>query len=98
MSIDRSNPMKTIRRLANVGSNFEECDSINEEDEDYNENLTEVNAQLPVISNDGYYWIGKDYSNTYKEDFKDLKDFSRGFFRDFPKKIICMSQKYFFLS
>ena len=85
MSIDRSNPMKTVRRLAHVGSNLEDCDSINEEDEDFNENQTEGNAYLPVISNDGYYWIGKDYSNTYKADFKDLRDFSRGFLPFFSK-------------
>jgi hypothetical protein len=30
----------------------------------------------PVISNEGYYWIGKDYSNIYRADFKDIHDFS----------------------
>jgi broad specificity polyphosphatase/5'/3'-nucleotidase SurE len=25
-----------------------------------------------------YYWIGKDYANTYREDFKDIHEFSRG--------------------
>ncbi len=39
----------------------------------------EENAELPIISYEGFYWIGKDYSNTYKEDFKDLADFSKGF-------------------
>ena len=29
-----------------------------------------------MISNEGHYWIGKDYSNTYKADFKDIADFS----------------------
>ena len=77
--------MKTVKRLAHIGSNLEDCDSINEEDEDNNEILAEENAHLPVISNDGYYWIGKDYSNTYKADFKDLRDFSRGFFTYFSK-------------
>ena len=33
---------------------------------------------IPIISNQGYYWIGKDYSNTYKADFKDIADFSHG--------------------
>jgi hypothetical protein len=35
-------------------------------------------AAKPVISNEGYYWIGKDYSNSYIADFKDIADFSRG--------------------
>jgi hypothetical protein len=51
-------------------------------DEDYDEgydikNDVEENPQLPVISsNDGFYWIGKDYANTYNADFKDIADFS----------------------
>jgi phosphatidylserine/phosphatidylglycerophosphate/cardiolipin synthase-like enzyme len=32
---------------------------------------------LPVISNEGHYWVGKDYANTYKADFKDIADFSK---------------------
>jgi hypothetical protein len=35
--------------------------------------------QPPVISSDaGYYWIGKDYYNTYKAGSKDISDFSKG--------------------
>lgn len=35
---------------------------------------------LPVLSTEYYYWEGKDYSNCYKEDFKDLEEFSKGSF------------------
>jgi hypothetical protein len=37
-------------------------------------------VDMPLISKEGYYWIGKDYSNTYKADFKDLAKFSEGIF------------------
>ena len=33
---------------------------------------------IPIISNQAYYWIGKDYTNTYNADFKDIDDFSSG--------------------
>ena len=50
-------------------------DSIENESEIENET---INPQIPTVSsNDGYYWIGKDYANTYKGDFKDVGDFSR---------------------
>ncbi len=38
----------------------------------------ENDAQPPVISNEGYYWIGKDYVNTYKGESRDIADFSTG--------------------
>ena len=63
------NPLhKLRRRSSDSGSNIsEECDSAEEE---------EI-AELPIISQEGHYWIGKDYANTYKADFKDVADFSR---------------------
>ena len=64
---------KLRRRSSRSGSDSdatEECDSVEEE---------EI-AELPIISQEGHYWIGKDYSNTYKADFKDVADFSRGIF------------------
>ena len=34
---------------------------------------------LPKNSDIGYYyWIGKDYCNSYREDFKDIHEFSKG--------------------
>ena len=27
---------------------------------------------------DNYYWIGKDYANTYKADFQNIQEFSMG--------------------
>ena len=53
-------------------------------DESQQENESELENEInlgdhepPVISNEGYYWIGKDYANTYKQDFKDVGDFSK---------------------
>ena len=58
---------KTSRTDSETDSS-EEGDSVEEE---------EI-AELPIISQEGHYWIGKDYSNTYKADFKDVADFSHG--------------------
>jgi phosphatidylserine/phosphatidylglycerophosphate/cardiolipin synthase-like enzyme len=39
--------------------------------------LSEEEIEIPtIISNEGHYWNGKDYSNIYKADFKDIADFS----------------------
>jgi hypothetical protein len=38
-------------------------------------------AELPKNSDAGYYyWIGKDYANSYREDFKDVHEFAKGNF------------------
>ncbi len=34
-----------------------------------------------------YYWIGKDYANTYREDFKDIHEFSRGIILRLNKRL-----------
>lgn len=34
--------------------------------------------EIPSISNEFYYWQGKDYSNCYKEDFKELESYAKG--------------------
>jgi len=34
--------------------------------------------EKPKIVENEYYWQGKDYSNCYKEDFKELEYFSKG--------------------
>jgi hypothetical protein len=41
---------------------------------------TNANAQLieEPIEDNGYYWIGKDYSNVYKEDIININEFSKG--------------------
>lgn len=34
--------------------------------------------ELPKKSDNGYfYWIGKDYANVYKEDFKDVHEYNK---------------------
>ena len=62
-------------------------DKDDDEDDDYHKNYNESDQEtneddekpeLPVISNEaGYYWIGKDYYNTYKSGAKNTADFSR---------------------
>lgn len=32
-------------------------------------------------SSECYYWIGKDYANTFKVDFKECADFEKGIFK-----------------
>jgi len=68
------NPLNILRRRASNASSSDES----EYHTDLEEDQVEENVQLPVISNEGYYWLGKDYSNTYKADFKDVADFSSG--------------------
>lgn len=41
-------------------------------------------VEIPQISKEFYYWQGKDYSNCYKEDFKELESFSKD---QFDRKI-----------
>ncbi|CAF0731365.1 unnamed protein product [Brachionus calyciflorus] len=35
----------------------------------------EERVERPAISNEGYYWYGKDYANNYKADFKNVEEF-----------------------
>lgn len=49
-----------------------------EEIEDHKIDESEIGYKS--FSESGYYWHGKDYANAYKEDVKDLHDFSRGLF------------------
>jgi hypothetical protein len=44
------------------------------DEEDYRNDI----ATIPTISYDGYYWVGKDYANTYKKDFQNVEDFGLG--------------------
>ena len=39
--------------------------------------FSEEEVEMPaIVSNEGYYWIGKEYTNTYKADFKDIARFA----------------------
>jgi hypothetical protein len=50
-----------------------EDDMLNQEGYNYVENLAFEDLDLPKNSDSGYYyWIGKDYSNVYREDIKDI--------------------------
>lgn len=41
--------------------------------------VDESPKELPKTKDIGYYyWIGKDYANTYQEDFKDINEFEKG--------------------
>lgn len=49
-------------------------------DHNFTENLAFEDLELPKNSHAGYYyWIGKDYSNVYHEDFKAIEYHSLGF-------------------
>jgi hypothetical protein len=74
-NVKRKSPQNPLNILRRRGSNASSSDE-SEYHTDLEEDQVEENAQLPVISNEGYYWVGKDYSNTYKADFKDIADFS----------------------
>ncbi len=39
--------------------------------------LISLEMARPDVSNEAYYWEGKDYSNCYKEDFKDLHEYAK---------------------
>ena len=55
-------------------------ESLNVNDSVNYESLDEEEVpEFPVLSNEGLYWSGKDYANTYKEDFKDVQDFAKGY-------------------
>jgi hypothetical protein len=40
--------------------------------------MADKTPEMPVISNQGYYWPGKDYANSYIEDVKNPEDFGAG--------------------
>jgi len=70
-------PLRRSGRRKSIDSNFNSEYFATDEDEYGTDNeCWEENAELPVISNEGYYWNGKDYSNCYVEDFKEIADFS----------------------
>lgn len=71
--------MNKLRRRSSDSDDSDDYSEYTDEDEDQGRHsFHEENADMPIISNEGYYWIGKDYSNSYKADFKDVADFSRG--------------------
>ena len=35
-------------------------------------------VEFPKIQNNGYYWIGKEYYNTYVEEFTDVANYLEG--------------------
>jgi hypothetical protein len=52
---------------------------VNEGFDDDTDGMLESQAELPKNSDVGYYyWIGKDYANSYKEDFKDVHEYMKG--------------------
>lgn len=76
-----------------VKDKLDEFDSSDSESEDEKDNILNpddidtasmlsINSSIyeieqPPISTEFYYWQGKDYSNCYKEDFKELESFSK---------------------
>lgn len=78
------NPLRRSGRRRSVDSNFgpdyyEDADSGDDtgtDNEAWQRDNLEGEVELPIISYEGYYWNGKDYSNAFIEDFKDIEDFS----------------------
>ena len=69
--------MRRSSRRRSIDSNLgPEFDSDSDENPTEHEIWCEKEPEFPVISNEGYYWNGKDYANSFIEDFKDLTDFS----------------------
>jgi hypothetical protein len=68
--------LSRLRRKSN-DSNYEDDEYETDTDEEGVEQFEEE-VEMPIISNEGHYWIGKDYSNTYKADFKEVNNFSTG--------------------
>ena len=61
-------------------SKSEDLDSIsdvfNSKDESESNVLDQV--EFPKIQNNGYYWIGKEYYNTYVAEFSDVANYQEG--------------------
>ncbi len=76
--------LKTVKvkknRLKDKINHRSETEDSDDDDTEANneEDLKRDIAEMPVISNEGYYWVGKDYSNCYKQDFQDIHEFSKG--------------------
>ena len=49
----------------------------NENDKDFIE-LEEIKENATNKKSEHYYWIGKDYCNTYNKDFQNIEEFSKG--------------------
>ncbi|CAF0825220.1 unnamed protein product [Brachionus calyciflorus] len=71
------NPLNRLRRRSSGSDSSGDYSEYTDSDEEGRHSFNEEKVELPIISNEGHYWIGKDYSNTYKMDFKDVHDFSR---------------------
>jgi hypothetical protein len=69
--------LSRLRRKSS-DSNYEDDEYETDTDEGEGVEQFEEEVEMPIISNEGYYWIGKDYSNTYKADFKEVNNFSAG--------------------
>ena len=70
--------MNKLRRHSADSSFDHDSDESQQENESEAENELHLgDHEPPVISNEGYYWVGKDYANTYKQDFKDVGEFSK---------------------
>lgn len=71
------NPLNRLKRRSSSSDMESYSDLSDTSDEEAKKSFTEEIIEYPIISNQGYYWIGKDYCNTYKADFKDIAQFSQ---------------------
>lgn len=64
-----------VDRKQNKSDDYDQI-SEEEDDDDYKSKAAmEEIVEPPVISNDGHYWCGKDYSNHYKSSIKNVPEY-----------------------
>ncbi|RNA08041.1 phospholipase D1-like isoform X1 [Brachionus plicatilis] len=71
------NPLNRLKRRSPDSDSDSYSDYSDSSDEEAKKSFTEEIIEYPSISNEGHYWIGKDYCNSYKADFKDVSQFSQ---------------------
>lgn len=67
-----------LKKFAKVDGSVESMSSNDSADQESDVYEKEESIEPPVISDEGYYWIGKDYCNTFKTDFRNVADYTKG--------------------
>lgn len=76
----RLNSIDSYKSLMNEEQENNENNENKENKDIRNIDIKEEDISLEDKNLGQYYFIGKDYSNIYKEDFKNLEEFSTGIF------------------
>lgn len=70
--------MPRKKRKGNRKSGTSSTSDIDSDDEIENNSINFDVPEMPIVSNEGYYWFGKDYSNPYVADVADAANFYTG--------------------